>query len=62
MAHAELKARQTISDYFRTQPRKGYLIRNQALGQSGIVIPMILIGTAGVFAINITPLARRVQP
>ncbi len=59
---AELQAQQTISDYFERNLEKGYtLIRNQALGQSGIMIPMILIGTAGVFAINITHLRGRYE-
>lgn len=58
----ELKAQQTIADYFDRQIEKGYtLIRNQALGQSGIVIPMILVGSAGVFAINITYLRGRYE-
>jgi hypothetical protein len=57
-----LKAQKVIIDYFDRQLEKGYtLIRNQALGQSGIVIPMILLGSAGVFVINITYLRGRYE-
>ena len=59
---AELKAQQVIANYFDRNIEKGYtLIRNQALGQSGIMIPMILVGSAGIFAINITYLRGRYQ-
>ncbi|GJQ52415.1 MAG: hypothetical protein HKUEN02_12620 [Anaerolineaceae bacterium] len=58
----ELKAQQVIINYLDRNFEKGYtLIRNQALGQSGIVIPIILIGTAGIFAINITHLRGRYE-
>jgi len=59
---AELKAQQVIANYFDRNLEKGYtLIRNQMLGQSGILIPMILLGSAGVFAINITYLRGRYE-
>ncbi len=59
---AELKAQQLIVNYFERNLEKGYtLIRNQALGQSGILIPMILVGSGGVFAINITYLRGRYE-
>lgn len=59
---AELKAQQLIADYFERNFEKGYtLIRNQTLGQSGITIPMILLGSAGVFVINITYLRGRYE-
>ncbi|MCI0524661.1 MAG: NERD domain-containing protein [Acidobacteria bacterium] len=59
---AELKAQQVIANYFDRNLEKGYtLIRNQPLGQSGIVIPMILLGPAGVFVINITYLRGRYE-
>lgn len=58
----ELKAQQVIANYFDRNLEKGYtLIRNQELGQSGIVIPMILVGSAGIFAINITYLRGRYE-
>ena len=58
----ELKAQQLIVNYFDRNLEKGYtLIRNQALGQSGIVIPMILVGYAGIFAINLTYLRGRYE-
>lgn len=58
----ELKAQQVIANYFDRNFEKGYtLIRNQTLGQSGIVIPMILVGSAGLFAINITYLRGRYE-
>ncbi len=59
---AELKAQQVMINYFERQLEKGYtLIRNQTLGQSGIIIPMILFGSAGLFAINITYLRGRYE-
>lgn len=58
----ELKAQQLIVNYFDRNLEKGYtLIRNQALGQSGIVIPLILVGYAGLFAINLTYLRGRYE-
>ncbi len=58
----ELKAQQLIVHFFDRNLEKGYtLIRNQTLGQSGIVIPMILVGSAGLFAINITYLRGRYE-
>ena len=59
---AELKAQTLIVNYFERSLEKGYtLIRNQTLGQSGILIPMILIGSGGIFAINITYLRGRYE-
>ncbi|MCC6300708.1 MAG: NERD domain-containing protein [Anaerolineales bacterium] len=59
---SELKAQQVIANYFDRNIEKGYtLIRNQSLGQSGITIPMILVGSAGIFAINITYLRGRYE-
>jgi hypothetical protein len=58
----ELRAQQVIANYFDRNLEKGYtLIRNQELGQSGIVIPMILLGPAGLFVINITYLRGRYE-
>lgn len=59
---AELKAQQVIINYFDRNFEKGFtLIRNQTLGQSGITIPLILVGSAGLFAINITYLRGRYE-
>lgn len=50
----ELAAQQAIITYFDRQFEKGYtLIRNYTLGKSGIMVPIILIGSAGVFVIQI---------
>ena len=56
----ELQAQKTIINFFDRSLEKGYtLIRNQTLGQSGIMIPMILLGPAGLFVINVTHLRGR---
>ena len=58
----ELLAQKAIITFFDRNLEKGYtLIRNQPLGQSGIMIPLILIGPAGMFAINIAYLKGRYE-
>lgn len=58
----ELLAQKAIITFFDRNLEKGYtLIRNQSLGQSGIMIPLILIGPAGMFAINIAYLKGRYE-
>ena len=58
----ELQAQKAIITYFDRNLEKGYtLIRNQVLGQSGIMVPMILLGPAGVFVINVTYLKGRYE-
>lgn len=52
---AELQAQKAIISFFDKNLEKGYtLLRNVPLGQSGILIPFILLGPAGIFAINLT--------
>jgi hypothetical protein len=58
----ELLAQQAIITYFDRQLEKGYtLIRNYTLGQSGIMIPMILLGPTGIYVIHITYLHGRYE-
>lgn len=58
----ELQAQRAIIHFFDRQLERGYtLIRNMTLGQSGITIPMILLGPAGIFAINVTHLRGRYE-
>ena len=58
----ELQAQKAIINFFDRQLERGYtLIRNLTLGQSGITVPMILLGPAGIFAINITHLRGRYE-
>jgi len=58
----ELLAQKAIISFFERQLEKGYtLIRNMPLGQSGIVIPMILIGPAGMYVIEVTHLRGRYE-
>lgn len=58
----ELQAQKTIINFFDRQLERGYtLIRNMSLGQSGITIPMILLGPAGIYAINVTHLRGRYE-
>jgi hypothetical protein len=59
---SELAAQKAIITFFDRQLEKGYtLIRNITLGQSGIMIPIILLGPAGIFVIQISYLRGRYQ-
>ena len=58
----ELLAQQAIITYFDRQLEKGYtLIRNYTLGQSGIMVPIILLGPTGIYVIHITYLRGRYE-
>jgi len=58
----ELQAQKAIASFFDRQLEKGYtLIRNLTLGQSGIMIPIILLGPAGLFVINVSYLRGRYE-
>ncbi len=58
----ELEAQSAIIKYFDRQLEKGYtLIRNMPLGQSGIVIPMILLGPTGIYVIEVSHLRGRYE-
>ena len=58
----ELEAQSAIIKYFDRQFEKGYtLIRNLTLGQSGIIIPMILLGPPGIYVIEVTHLRGRYE-
>ena len=50
----ELQTQKAIITFFDRQLEKGYtLIRNMPLGQSGIIVPMILLGPTGIHVIQI---------
>ena len=58
----ELQAQKAIITFFDRQLEKGYtLIRNMTLGASGIVVPMILLGPTGIYAIDVTYLRGRYE-
>ena len=58
----ELQTQKAIITFFDRQLEKGYtLIRNMPLGQSGIVVPMILLGPAGIYVIQIANLRGRYE-
>ena len=58
----ELQAQKAIVTFFDRQLEKGYtLIRNITLGASGITVPMILLGPAGIFVIHVTYLRGRYE-
>ena len=58
----ELQAQKAIITFFDRNLEKGFtLIRNQSLGQSGIMVPMILVGPAGLFVINVSYLRGRYE-
>jgi hypothetical protein len=58
----ELEAQKAIITFFDRQLEKGYtLIRNVPLGASGIVVPVILLGPAGIYVINVTYLRGRYE-
>ncbi len=55
--YASLQAQKTVMDVLNRALEKGFtLVRNAELGASGIVVPMILIGTSGVYVLEATPL------
>src|SRR5215211_5949399 len=50
----ELAAQKAIITFFDRNLEKGYtLIRNYTLGQSGIMVPIILLGPTGIYLIHI---------
>ena len=58
----ELQAQKAIMTFLDRQLEKGYtLIRNMTLGASGITVPMILLGPAGIYVINVTFLRGRYE-
>ena len=58
----ELEAQKAIVTFFDRQLEKGYtLIRNMTLGASGITVPMILLGPAGIYVIHVTYLRGRYE-
>jgi hypothetical protein len=55
--YANLDAQKKVIPVLNKVLEKGYtLVRNQQLGASEIVIPLILIGPAGIYMIEVTPL------
>jgi hypothetical protein len=59
---SELDAQKAIVTFFDRQLEKGYtLIRNMTLGASGIVVPIILLGPAGIYVIHVTYLRGRFE-
>jgi hypothetical protein len=59
---SELEAQKAIVTFFDRQLEKGYtLIRNMPLGASGIVVPLILLGPAGIYVIHVTYLRGRYE-
>ena len=58
----ELQGQKAIITFFDRQLEKGYtLIRNLPLGQSGIMVPMILLGPTGIHVIQVTFLRGRYE-
>jgi len=58
----ELEAQKAIIAYFGRQLEKGYtLIRNMPLGESGIIVPMILLGPTGIYVIEVSYLRGRYE-
>jgi hypothetical protein len=58
----ELEAQKAIITFFDRQLEKGYtLIRNMTLGASGITVPLILLGPAGIYVIHVSYLRGRYE-
>ena len=58
----ELRTQKAIITFFDRQLEKGYtLIRNIPLGQSGIIVPMILLGPTGIHVIQIANVRGRYE-
>ncbi len=56
----ELAAQKAIITFFDRNLEKGYtLIRNYTLGQSGIMVPIILLGPTGIYVVHISYLRGR---
>src|SRR6266498_1243312 len=56
----ELAAQKAIITFFDRSLEKGYtLIRNYTLGQSGIMVPILLLGPTGIYVIHISYLRGR---
>lgn len=56
--YATLEAQKKVIAILNKVLERGYiLIRNKELGASGIVAPLVLIGSAGMYLINVTPLS-----
>jgi hypothetical protein len=54
---ASLKAQNTVIAQLNKAIEKGYtLFRNQKLGASEIIVPLILVGPSGIYVIDATPL------
>lgn len=52
-----LEAQKSVVAILNKVLERGYvLIRNKELGASGIVVPLVLIGSAGMYLIDVTPL------
>jgi len=55
--YPELEAQKSVLAHLSRVLGKGYtVIRNQALGASGITIPLIVVGPAGIYAAHVTNL------
>lgn len=55
--YPELEAQKVVIAHLTRVLGKGYTaIRNQALGASGIIVPLSLVGPAGIYAIHVTNL------
>jgi len=58
----ELQVQSAIIKFFEGQLEKGFtLIRNMPLGESGIMVPIILLGPTGIYVIEITSLRGRYE-
>jgi len=54
---ANVEAQKSVMGILNKALERGYvLVRNKELGVSGIVVPLVLIGSAGMYLINVTPL------
>ena len=60
--YPELEAQKFVLVRLERALGKGYtVIRNYTLGASGIIVPLILVGPAGIFAIHVTNLRGQYQ-
>jgi hypothetical protein len=58
----ELQVQNAIVKFFERQLEKGYtLIRNMPLGESGIMVPIILLGPTGIYVIEVTSVKGRYE-
>ena len=60
--YAHMEAQKSVLAHLNRVLGKGFtVIRNQTLGASGITVPLVIVGPAGIYAAHVTPLQGTYQ-